>query len=198
MFARFWFWIGVIGLATSLASARPVAAQAPAPAGKDPELPPPPPANLIAATVNGQPILELAVFRGLLREDPKKWSSVRKDVLNYLIDNAIVDQYLVQLKIQIDAKEIDENIKKIKDEAAKDKQDFPEILKKLSISEEELRTELTSASMTEEMMKAVVEATPLQREGTVDDIAAAVAFLCSQRAGFITGHTLVVDGGLSL
>jgi len=61
-----------------------------------------------------------------------------------------------------------------------------------------VRTELTSASMTEEMMKAVVEATPLQREGTVDDIAAAVAFLCSQRAGFITGHTLAVDGGLSL
>ncbi|HEY8643876.1 MAG TPA: 3-oxoacyl-ACP reductase FabG [Candidatus Dormibacteraeota bacterium] len=61
-----------------------------------------------------------------------------------------------------------------------------------------VRTELTSASMSEEMMKAVVEATPLKREGTVDDIAAAVAFLCSQRAGFITGHTLVVDGGLSL
>jgi 3-oxoacyl-[acyl-carrier protein] reductase len=61
-----------------------------------------------------------------------------------------------------------------------------------------VRTELTSASMTEEMMKAVVEATPLKREGTVDDIAAAVAFLCSQRAGFITGHTLVVDGGLSI
>jgi 3-oxoacyl-[acyl-carrier protein] reductase len=61
-----------------------------------------------------------------------------------------------------------------------------------------VRTELTSSSMTEEMMQAVVEATPLKREGTVDDIAAAVAFLCSQRAAFITGHTLVVDGGLSI
>jgi len=61
-----------------------------------------------------------------------------------------------------------------------------------------VRTDLTSSSMTEDMMKAVVEATPLKREGTVDDIAAAVAFLCSQRAGFITGHTLVVDGGLSI
>ena len=61
-----------------------------------------------------------------------------------------------------------------------------------------VRTELTNSSMTEEMMQAVVEATPLKREGSVDDIAAAVAFLCSQRAGFITGHTLVVDGGLSI
>jgi len=61
-----------------------------------------------------------------------------------------------------------------------------------------VRTELTSNSLTEDMMKAIVEATPLKREGTVDDIAAAVAFLCSQRAAFITGHTLVVDGGLSI
>ena len=61
-----------------------------------------------------------------------------------------------------------------------------------------VRTELTGNSLTEDMMKAIVEATPLRREGSTDDIAAAVAFLCSRRAGFITGHTLVVDGGLSL
>ena len=36
------------------------------------------------------------------------------------------------------------------------------------------------------------------RVGEPDDIAGAVAFLCSEDAAFITGHTLVVDGGLSV
>ncbi|MCY3956694.1 MAG: glucose 1-dehydrogenase [Chloroflexi bacterium] len=39
---------------------------------------------------------------------------------------------------------------------------------------------------------------PVGRCGRPQDIAAAVAFLCSQDASFITGHTLVVDGGHSL
>lgn len=39
---------------------------------------------------------------------------------------------------------------------------------------------------------------PVRRTGTPDDIANAVAFLCSDDASFITGHALVVDGGLTI
>ncbi len=39
--------------------------------------------------------------------------------------------------------------------------------------------------------------TPLGRIGTPEDVANAVLFLISERASFITGHTLVVDGGWS-
>ena len=39
---------------------------------------------------------------------------------------------------------------------------------------------------------------PVRRVGTPDDIANAVAFLCSDDASFITGHALVVDGGLTI
>jgi enoyl-[acyl-carrier protein] reductase III len=50
-----------------------------------------------------------------------------------------------------------------------------------------------------EVMRQYAEAnTPLGRLCTPDDIARAVAFLVSGDAAFVTGHALVVDGGLSV
>lgn len=42
---------------------------------------------------------------------------------------------------------------------------------------------------------ALAEETPLCRLGTPEDIAAAAAFLCTEKAGFITGQILGVNGG---
>jgi 3-oxoacyl-[acyl-carrier protein] reductase len=39
---------------------------------------------------------------------------------------------------------------------------------------------------------------PLRRMGTAKEVAQVVAFLCSQQASFITGQTIVVDGGMTL
>jgi len=61
-----------------------------------------------------------------------------------------------------------------------------------------VRTELTTAALTDEMVSEMIKMSPIKREGTAEDIAAAVAFLCSDSAGFITGQVLAVDGGLSL
>lgn len=39
---------------------------------------------------------------------------------------------------------------------------------------------------------------PVRRTGTPDDVANGIAFLCSDDASFITGHTLAIDGGLTV
>jgi meso-butanediol dehydrogenase/(S,S)-butanediol dehydrogenase/diacetyl reductase len=44
-------------------------------------------------------------------------------------------------------------------------------------------------------LKAIIDKNPLQRTGRVDDIAKAVAFLCSNEASYITGEAMNVSGG---
>jgi 3-oxoacyl-[acyl-carrier protein] reductase len=56
-------------------------------------------------------------------------------------------------------------------------------------------TALTS-DLSQEVQDAILQLTPLGRFGRPEDIAHAVAFLASDRAGYITGTTLRVDGGL--
>jgi len=51
--------------------------------------------------------------------------------------------------------------------------------------------------MTKDVPEAVVEAIPARRVGTPDDVAAAVRFLASDDAAYVTGTTLFVDGGMS-
>jgi 3-oxoacyl-[acyl-carrier protein] reductase len=50
----------------------------------------------------------------------------------------------------------------------------------------------------ESQRSALLGGIPMARLGTAADIAAAVAFLASQEAGYITGQTLHVNGGMYL
>jgi 3-oxoacyl-[acyl-carrier protein] reductase len=59
-----------------------------------------------------------------------------------------------------------------------------------------LSTEMTD-ELDEEQLGQIVRRTPVGRLGDPDDVTAAVRFLASPEAGFITGHVLVVDGGLT-
>lgn len=47
-------------------------------------------------------------------------------------------------------------------------------------------------------MQSVVDGIPLGRPGTVDDMANSIEFLLSEKSGYITGQTLIVDGGMTV
>ena len=56
-------------------------------------------------------------------------------------------------------------------------------------------TDMTEA-LTQDQAAAMLERIPLGRMGKTTEIAAAVSFLCSEQAGYLTGQTLQVNGGL--
>jgi parvulin-like peptidyl-prolyl isomerase len=106
--------------------------------------------NAVAATVNGEPIPELAVQRGLKRVPPDKHAVARPEILEFLIDNTLIDQNLQQRSITVDKKDIDGMIEKIKGEIAKQnettkqKHTFEEFMKELMLDEAELRAQIAA------------------------------------------------------
>lgn len=60
-----------------------------------------------------------------------------------------------------------------------------------------IETEMNSC-FDEEAVKAVVEETPLCRTGKAEDVAELVAFLAGDKASFITGQVIGIDGGLGV
>ncbi|HWX97425.1 MAG TPA: 3-oxoacyl-ACP reductase FabG [Solirubrobacteraceae bacterium] len=55
---------------------------------------------------------------------------------------------------------------------------------------------LIETDMTEDLDGSLMDAVPARRAGRPEEVAACVRFLASEQAGYVTGSTLYVDGGL--
>ena len=60
-----------------------------------------------------------------------------------------------------------------------------------------IKTDMLDA-LPPEVLPQLAEETPLRRLGVPEDIAAAVSYLADEKAGFVTGQVLIVDGGFIL
>ena len=56
---------------------------------------------------------------------------------------------------------------------------------------------LVETEMTDGVGEALLESVPARRAGTPEEVAACVRFLAGEQAGYVTGTTLTVDGGMS-
>jgi len=98
------------------------------------ELPP-----LAPTKVNGQAIPEVAVQRFLRRVPPAHHAEARPSVLDFLIERALVDQYLTQLKVEVDKKDVEAHVQKDFDEIKKHNEKVEDVLKELLLTEAEVR-----------------------------------------------------------
>jgi 3-oxoacyl-[acyl-carrier protein] reductase len=58
-----------------------------------------------------------------------------------------------------------------------------------------IETDMTLA-LTDEQRAALLSGVPLARPGTADDVAAAIVFLASNEASYVTGQVIRVNGGM--
>src|SRR5262249_7962594 len=133
-------------------------------------LPPP-----VAATVNGYAIPETALQRGLERLPPAKRAEARPELLNYLIDNVLVEQYLVQQGVKVEPAEVDKRIEEMKAELKKENRDLSKLLQEMKVSEAELREQtaaemrwdkFASAQATDAALKQLFESEKVMFDGT--------------------------------
>jgi parvulin-like peptidyl-prolyl isomerase len=129
-----------------------------------------------AATVNGQPITELAVQRGLKRVPPAHQAEARGEIIDYLVDNVLLDQYLQQLRIEVAPKDVDGRLEEIRGEIKRGGQTFETVMQELMLTEPELRNQLAAelrwekfadTQATDKVLHELVDKAPDMFDGTM-------------------------------
>lgn len=107
----------------------------------------------VAATVNGQEIPEVAVWRALRQFPPSEHDVARREILNHLTENLLIDQYLNALKTAVEPGEVDKLIEELKAELAKAKKDYAKELESMMLTEAEFRAEVAAQMKWDKFVK---------------------------------------------
>ncbi|MSR53682.1 MAG: hypothetical protein EXS09_10400 [Gemmataceae bacterium] len=130
----------------------------------------------VMATVNGRQITEAAVDRALRPVPKENWDKARPEVLSFLTENALVDNYLELLKIAVDPKDVDTQLDGFKKELVASKQDYAKALEKMEVTEAELKIEIlnqirwekfVAQQGTDDKLKKLYESSPEIFDGSL-------------------------------
>ncbi|MFO0846762.1 MAG: peptidylprolyl isomerase [Gemmataceae bacterium] len=113
----------------------------PAPKAAYPAMPKVSPTQ-VAVTVNTEPIYEVAVQRALERVPPARRTEARASLIDYLVDNLLIDQSLRAAGYQVPVADIDKRVVEMKGELKKVGKDFDRMLAEFQTTEAELRNHI--------------------------------------------------------
>ena len=82
--------------------------------------------------------------RGLKRVPPAQQAEARGEIIDYLVDNIVLDQYLQQLRVEVAAKDVDRRVEDIRAEIKRGGKTFETMMQELMLTEPELRGQLSA------------------------------------------------------
>jgi peptidyl-prolyl cis-trans isomerase C len=115
-----------------------------------------------AATVNGQPLPEAAVQRVLLRVPKEKHKQLRTEVIDGLVENMLLDQYLQQVKPKVDQAEVDKRFNEVRDEIKKSGQEIDKVLREVFLTEKDVKEQIAADLRWEDFLKQKATETVLK------------------------------------
>lgn len=119
-----------------------------------------------AAMVNTQVITEAAVQRSLERIAPERRAAARAELINHLVDNMLVDQYLIQQKISAAPAEVEKRLGLMKEEIAKQGKEYAKMLAELKLGEPELKEHIAAEVRWEQFINTQATETELRKTFT--------------------------------
>lgn len=100
-----------------------------------------------------QPILEVAVHRALRQFPDSAKEMARKEIINHLVENTLIDHYLVAIKTNVEPKEVENLIGELRKELVAVKKDYATELAAMMLTEEEFRAEVLAQLKWESFVK---------------------------------------------